>query len=151
MAFVAYPVVFGLWMGHDPALYGLLMPDPRFADTAINTLVFVAIGVYARCSEPSCCGFFMRRIWWRRLLLAVFLIPWALPGFVVFTSIHFMLVTQWGLLDSLICGHRRGRAAVPRFHADRHDIEHRRLHLEMAAVLDADLRRRPHGDPAGHL
>jgi hypothetical protein len=28
-------------MGHDPALYGLLMSDPRFADTAINTLVFV--------------------------------------------------------------------------------------------------------------
>ena len=45
VAFVAYPVVFGLWMGHDPALYGLLMSDPRFADTAINTLVFVAIGV----------------------------------------------------------------------------------------------------------
>ena len=103
VAFVAYPVVFGLWMGHDPALYGLLMSDPRFADTAINTLVFVAIGVNVTMfAALLLSGFFMRRTWWRRLLLAVFLIPWALPGFVVFTSIHFMLVTQWGLLDSLI-------------------------------------------------
>ena len=102
VAFVAYPVVFGLWMGHDPALYGLLMSDPRFADTAINTLVFVAIGVNVTMfGALLLSGFFMRRTWWRRLLLAVFLIPWALPGFVVFTSIHFMLVTQWALLDSL--------------------------------------------------
>jgi len=46
-------------------------------------------------------GFFMQRSVWRRTLLAVFLLPWALPGLVVFTSIHFMLVTEWGLLDSL--------------------------------------------------
>jgi multiple sugar transport system permease protein len=103
VAFVAYPVVFGLWMGHDPALYGLLMSDPRFVDTAINTLVFVAIGVNVTMfGALLLSGFFMRRTWWRRLLLAVFLIPWALPGFVVFTSIHFMLVSQWGLLNSLI-------------------------------------------------
>lgn len=103
VAFVAYPVVFGLWMGHDPALYGLLMSDPRFVDTAINTLVFVAIGVNVTMfGALLLSGYFMRRSWWRRFLLVVFLIPWALPGFVVFTSIHFMLVTQWGLLDSLV-------------------------------------------------
>jgi multiple sugar transport system permease protein len=103
VAFVAYPVVFGLWMGHDPALYGLLMSDPRYVDTAINTLLFVAIGVNVTMfAALLLSGFFMKRSWWRGSLLAVFLIPWALPGFVVFTSIHFMLVTQWGLLDSLI-------------------------------------------------
>jgi multiple sugar transport system permease protein len=101
VAFVAYPVVFGLWMGHDPTLYGLLMSDPRFMDIAINTLVFVAIGVNATMlGALLLSGFFMRRSRWRRSLLVVFLIPWALPGFVVFTSIHFMLVTQWGLVDS---------------------------------------------------
>ena len=103
VAFVAYPVVFGLWMGHDPSLYGLLMSDPRFVNTAINTLVFVTIGVnVTMLGALLLSDFFMQRSWWRRLLLAVFLIPWALPGFVVFTSIHFMLVTQWGLMDSLI-------------------------------------------------
>jgi multiple sugar transport system permease protein len=102
VAFVAYPVVFGLWMGSDPALYGLLVSDPRYVDTAINTLLFVAIGVNVKMfAALLLSGFFIKRSWWRRSLLAVFLIPWALPGFVVFTSIHFMLVTQWGLLDSL--------------------------------------------------
>ena len=103
VAFVAYPVVFGLWMGSDPALYGLLMSDPRYVDTVVNTLLFVAIGVNVTMfGALLLSGFFMKRSWWRRSLLVVFLIPWALPGFVVFTSIHFMLVTQWGLLDSLI-------------------------------------------------
>jgi multiple sugar transport system permease protein len=103
LAFVAYPVVFGLWMGHDPALYDMLMSDPRYVDTAINTLLFVAIGVNVTMfAALLLSGFFMKPSWWRRSLLVVFLIPWALPGFVVFTSIHFMLVTQWGLLDSLI-------------------------------------------------
>src|ERR1700751_1009407 len=45
IAFVAYPVVFGLWMGREPSLYGLLFGDPRYVTTAINTLLFVAIGV----------------------------------------------------------------------------------------------------------
>jgi multiple sugar transport system permease protein len=77
--FVIYPVVYGLWMGSDPTLYGVLFGDPMYLRTAINTLLLVAI----------------------RTLLAIFLIPWALPAMCVFTSIHLMLVTQWGLLDSL--------------------------------------------------
>jgi multiple sugar transport system permease protein len=46
-------------------------------------------------------GFFLSRSRWVRALLAVYLLPWALPALVAFISIHFMLVTQWGLLDSL--------------------------------------------------
>ncbi len=101
-AFVIYPIVFGLWMGSDPSLYGLLFSDPRYVTTAINTLLFVAIGVNVKMFLAFLLsGFFMSRSWWIRSLLAIYLIPWALPGMVVFTSIHFMLVTQWGLLDSL--------------------------------------------------
>jgi multiple sugar transport system permease protein len=102
-AFVLYPVVFGLWMGADPTLYGILFNDPLYLRTAVNTLLFVAVGVNVTMfAALLLSGFFLRGGWWRRSLLAVFLIPWALPGFVVFTSIHFMLVTQWGLMDSLI-------------------------------------------------
>ena len=53
-------------------------------------------------------GFFMSRSWWVRALLAIYLMPWALPGWSFSPSIHFMLVTQWGLLDSLwraVTGH----------------------------------------------
>jgi multiple sugar transport system permease protein len=100
--FVAYPVVYGLWMGSNPELYGVLFGDPRYLRTAINTLLLVAIGVnVAMFMAFLLSGFFMNRSWWVRSLLAVFLIPWALPAMCVFTSIHLMLVTQWGLLDSL--------------------------------------------------
>ena len=101
-AFVIYPVIYGLWMGSNPALYGLLFTDPLYLTTAVNTLLFVAIGVNVQMFLAFLLsGYFMNRSWWVRSLLAIYLLPWALPGLVVFTSIHFMLVTQWGLLDSL--------------------------------------------------
>jgi multiple sugar transport system permease protein len=102
VAFVIYPVVFGLWMGRDPSLYGLLLSDPRYLTTMVNTLLFVAIGVNVKMFLAFLLsGFFMSRSWWVRSLLAVYLLPWALPGLTVFVSIHYMLVTEWGLLDSL--------------------------------------------------
>jgi multiple sugar transport system permease protein len=103
LLFVVYPVVSGLWMGHDLSLYALLFDDPLYLTTAMNTLIFVAIGVNVMMFLAFLIsGFFMNRSWWVRLLLAIFLIPWALPAMIVFTSIHLMLVTQWGLIDSLI-------------------------------------------------
>ena len=100
--FVIYPVVYGLWMGSDPTLYGVLFGDPMYLRTAINTLLLVAIGVNVTMFAAFLLsGFFISRSWWIRTLLAIFLIPWALPAMCVFTSIHLMLVTQWGLLDSL--------------------------------------------------
>jgi multiple sugar transport system permease protein len=102
VAFVAYPVVFGLWMGSRPTLYALLFSDPRYIDTLVNTMLFVCIGVNVKMFLAFVVsGFFMQRRWWVRALLVVFLLPWALPALSVFLSIHYMLVSQWGLLDSL--------------------------------------------------
>jgi multiple sugar transport system permease protein len=101
-AFVVYPIVFGLWMGSDPALYRLLFADPLYRTTLVNTLLFVAIGVNVKMFLAFLLsGFFMSRSWWVRTLLAIYLLPWALPGLTVFLSIHYMLVTEWGFLDSL--------------------------------------------------
>src|SRR5215831_4583483 len=102
LAFVAYPVVFGLWMGSRPTFYTMLFSDPRYTDTLVNTLLFVCIGVNVKMFLAFLLsGFFMQRRWWVRALLVVFLLPWALPALSVFLSIHYMLVSQWGLLDSL--------------------------------------------------
>jgi len=102
VAFVAYPLVFGLWMGIRPRFYALLLTDPRYVDTLVNTLLFVGIGVNVKMFLAFLVsGFFMQRGRWRRTLLVVFLLPWALPALSAFVSIHFMLVSQWGLLDSL--------------------------------------------------
>jgi multiple sugar transport system permease protein len=102
IAFVAYPVVSGLWMGSRPALYTLLFSDPHYIDMLINTLLFICIGVNVKMFLAFVVsGFFMQRGWWVRALLVVFLLPWALPALSVFLSIHYMLVSQWGLLDTL--------------------------------------------------
>lgn len=102
VAFVAYPVAYGLWLGSSPALYGLLLADPRYPTILVNTLLFIAIGVNVKMLLAFLLsGFFLSRSPWIRVLLAIYVLPWALPGLVAFISIHFMLVTQWGLLDSL--------------------------------------------------
>jgi multiple sugar transport system permease protein len=102
VAFVVYPVIYGVWMGSSPGLYHLLFSDPLYLTTVVNTLLFVGIGVNVTMFLAFLLsGFFMSRSWWVRGLFAIYLLPWALPALVVFTSIHFMLVTQWGLLDSL--------------------------------------------------
>ncbi len=101
-AFVAYPVAYGLWMGSSPGLYDLLLSDPRYLTTLVNTLLFIGIGVNIKMFLAFLLsGFFLSRRGWVRVLLAIYMLPWALPGLVAFISIHFMLVTQWGLLDSL--------------------------------------------------
>jgi multiple sugar transport system permease protein len=101
-AFVIYPVIYGVGMGLNLELYDLLFSDPNYLGTVVNTLLFVGIGVNVTMFLAFLLsGFFMSRSWWVRALLAVYLLPWALPALVVFTSIHFMVVTQWGLLDSL--------------------------------------------------
>jgi multiple sugar transport system permease protein len=103
LAFIAYPVVAGLWMGHSPALYRLLFGDVIYVTALMNTLLFVGVSVNLTMFLAFVLsGYFMSRNWMVRLLLAIFLLPWALPAMMVFTSIHLMIVTQWGLIDSLI-------------------------------------------------
>ena len=102
VVFIIYPVAFGFWTGSSPSLFAALFSDPLYLNTLVNTLAFVGISVNVMMFLAFLLsGFFMSRSWWVKSLLVVYLLPWALPGLVVFTSIHLMLVTQWGLLDSL--------------------------------------------------
>src|SRR5258708_13092578 len=45
LAFVAYPVAFGAWLGHEPSLYLELAEDPIYQRTIVNTILYVVIGV----------------------------------------------------------------------------------------------------------
>jgi multiple sugar transport system permease protein len=102
-AFVVYPVAYGLWMARDPALYVDLIGDQRFVTTAINTLLYVGFGVNVMMfGALLLSGFFMRRQWWVRVLLVVFLLCWALPAVPAFISFHWMLIGEQGLLNSLL-------------------------------------------------
>ena len=45
LAFVVYPVTYGLWLARHPESYVRLFADPIFIRTVINTILFLAIAV----------------------------------------------------------------------------------------------------------
>ena len=66
-------------------------------------LIFLAIGVNLKLALALLLsGFFMRKGWWVKALLLVFILPWAVPGIPTFISIHWMLNAQWGLINNAI-------------------------------------------------
>jgi multiple sugar transport system permease protein len=102
-AFVVYPIAYGLWMASDPSLYGELIADPLYARTVVNTALFVGLGVNVKMFLALLLsGFFMRRRWWIKALLPVFILPWALPAIPAFVSFHWMLIGEEGLVDSVL-------------------------------------------------
>jgi multiple sugar transport system permease protein len=104
LAFVVYPIGYGLWMGSNPALYAELFADPRYIAAALNTVVFVGLAVNLQMlAALLLSGFFMRRRRWIKVLLVIYILPWTLPAVPAFLSFHWMLVAdRQGLLDSLL-------------------------------------------------
>jgi multiple sugar transport system permease protein len=103
LAFVAYPVVFGAWLGSNPELYAELVDDPIYQRTVVNTVLYVGIGVNLKMfGALLLSGFFMRRSWWTKGLLLIFVLPWAVPALPSFISIHWMLNGQWGLINNFL-------------------------------------------------
>jgi multiple sugar transport system permease protein len=45
LAFAAYPIAYGIWMGRDPALYRELFSDPHYLRAVANTFLYVGVGV----------------------------------------------------------------------------------------------------------
>src|SRR5689334_11330338 len=65
LAFAVYPIAYGFWMGSKPSLYADLLSDPRFTRTAVNTMLFVGLGVNVMLFLALLLSaFFMRRRWW---------------------------------------------------------------------------------------
>ena len=103
LAFVAYPVLYGLWLGRDPSLYFELMSEPIYQRTVVNTILYLGIGVNLKMfGALMMSGFFMRRGWWVKGLLLIYVLPWAVPALPSFISIHWMLNGQWGLLNNAL-------------------------------------------------
>src|SRR6516162_9050703 len=103
VAFVAYPVFYGLWMGSKPSLYTEVFSDPIYQQTLVNTVLFVAFGVNLKLFFAlMLSGFFMRPGWWVKGLLMIFVLPWAVPALPSFISIHWMLNGEWGLLNNAL-------------------------------------------------
>jgi multiple sugar transport system permease protein len=103
LAFVVYPICYGLWMGSQLELYSQLFADPRYLTAVLNTVIYVGIGVNLKMALAFLLsGFFMRKRWWIKGLLVIFILPWATPALPAYISIHWLLNGQWGMLNNLL-------------------------------------------------
>jgi multiple sugar transport system permease protein len=102
-AFAVYPIAYGLWMGREPSLYAHVVSDPHYTRTVINTLLYVGVGVNVKTFLALLLsGFFMRRRWWIKAVMVIYILPWALPAVPAFLSFHWMLIGEQGLVDGLL-------------------------------------------------
>ncbi len=101
--FVIYPIIYGIWLGSEPALYSELFSDPRYTTAVVNTLLYVGIGVNVHILGGFLLsGFFMRKGWWVKALLVVYILPWATPALPAFISIHWFFNGQYGMLNNVL-------------------------------------------------
>ncbi len=103
LVFVAYPVVYGVWMGSQASLYRELFADPVYQGTVVNTILYLALGVNVKMFLALLLsGFFMRPGWWTKVMLLIFVLPWAVPQISTYISIHWMLNGEWGFVNNVI-------------------------------------------------
>src|ERR1700754_3082293 len=103
LAFVVYPVGYGLWLARHPASYVALYNDPIFARAAVNTLIFLVIGINIKMLIALfLSGFFVQGRTWIKWLSVLFILPWAVPSIPTILSVRFMLNPEWGVINHLI-------------------------------------------------
>jgi multiple sugar transport system permease protein len=103
LAFVVYPVGYGLWLARDPASYVALFNDPIFARAAVNTLIFLLIGINLKMVIALfLSGFFIQQRGWIKWLSVIFILPWAVPSIPTILSVRFMFNPEWGMVNHLI-------------------------------------------------
>jgi multiple sugar transport system permease protein len=103
IAFVLYPVGYGLWLARHPASYVTLTNDPIFARAAVNTLIFLVVGINLKMLVALfLSGFFIQSRSWIKWLSVLFILPWAVPSIPTILSVRFMLNPEWGVINQLI-------------------------------------------------
>jgi multiple sugar transport system permease protein len=102
-AFVVYPVAYGFWLARSPSNYVALYNDPIFARAAVNTLIFLLIGINIKMLIALfLSGFFVQQRGWIKWLSVLFILPWAVPSIPTILSVRFMLNPEWGMVNTLI-------------------------------------------------
>ncbi|MBW8903464.1 MAG: sugar ABC transporter permease [Bradyrhizobium sp.] len=103
LAFVLYPIGYGLWLARHPASYVTLYNDPVFARAALNTLFFLLVGINLKMMVALfLSGFFIQERSWIKWLSVLFILPWAVPSIPTILSVRFMLNPEWGVINHLI-------------------------------------------------
>jgi len=97
---VVYPVAYGLWLGLNWNSYRALFADPIFIRTIVNTIVFLFVAVNLKfLIALMLSGFFVQQRAWIRIVLVLFILPWAVPSIPTILSFRVMLNPENGMLN----------------------------------------------------
>lgn len=103
LMFTLYPVLYGLWLGLNPASYTALWNNPIYLRTFCNTLFFIFVVVNLKMLFAlGLSGLFVserRRVRW---LSALLVLPWALPSVPSVLTFRWMFNSEWGLVNNLL-------------------------------------------------
>jgi multiple sugar transport system permease protein len=103
VAFVLWPVLYGLWLGRNPATYQKLFADPIYRRTLINTAIFLGVGINLKLFLALLLSaYFASTKPWIRWLSVIFILPWAVPSIPTILSFRWMLNSEWGMLNNLL-------------------------------------------------
>jgi multiple sugar transport system permease protein len=103
LLFVVYPVGYGFWIARHPHSYVELIDDPIFARSAVNTAIFLIVGINIKMAVAMLLsGFFIQARTWIKWLSVIFILPWAVPSIPTILSLRFMLNPEWGVINTLI-------------------------------------------------
>ncbi|RYE33401.1 MAG: sugar ABC transporter permease [Hyphomicrobiales bacterium] len=97
---VVYPVAYGLWLGLNWNSYRALFADPIFIRTVVNTIVFLFVAVNLKfLIALMLSGFFVQQRPWIRIVLVLFILPWAVPSIPTILSFRVMLNPENGMVN----------------------------------------------------
>lgn len=97
---VVYPVAYGLWLGLNWNSYRALFADPIFIRTVVNTIIFLFVAVNLKfLIALMLSGFFVQQRPWIRIVLVLFILPWAVPSIPTILSFRVMLNPENGMLN----------------------------------------------------
>jgi multiple sugar transport system permease protein len=103
LLFVLYPVLYAFWTARKAESYVKLAADPIYLRTIVNTLVFILVAINVKMLVALLLsGFFTTARWWIKGLMAIFILPWALPSIPTILSFRFMLNPEWGIINQQI-------------------------------------------------
>lgn len=97
---VVYPVAYGLWLGLNWNSYRALFADPIFLRTVVNTVIFLFVAVNLKfLIALALSGFFVQQRSWIRIVLVLFILPWAVPSIPTILSFRVMLNPENGMVN----------------------------------------------------
>ena len=97
---VVYPVAYGLWLGLNWNSSRALFADPIFIRTVVNTIIFLFVAVNLKfLIALMLSGFFVQQRPWIRIVLVLFILPWAVPSIPTILSFRVMLNPENGMLN----------------------------------------------------